>query len=146
MNSQNVALVSMVLGDKVGEEQQFFILQQCQNLDDNLAPSLTSMVNGQFKSPITGLLLQAFLGIFSVGRFYKGDILVGVMCWIFLVFLVLLGSNISYNEDAEVMLGLFFGFYLIFVYVDCYFIYKGIQKDNFNKFQNFLLYSKNNKL
>lgn len=145
MNSQNVALVSMVLEDKIGEEQRFFTLQQCQNLDDDIVPSLTSMVNG-LKSPLTGLLLQAFLGIFSVGRFYKGDIIFGVMCWIFLVFLMLLGSNISHNDDAIAVLGALFIFYLVFVYVDCYFIYKGIQKDNFEKFQKFLLYSKNNKL
>lgn len=145
MNSQNVALVSMVLEDKIGEEQRFFTLQQCQNLDDDIVPSLTSMVNG-LKSPLTGLLLQAFLGIFSVGRFYKGDIIFGVMCWIFLVFLMLLGSNISHNDDAIAVLGALFIFYLVFVCVDCYFIYKGIQKDNFEKFQKFLLYSKNNKL
>lgn len=142
MNSQNVALVSMVLEDKIGEEQRFFTLQQCQNLDDDIVPSLTSMVNGHLKSPLTGLLLQAFLGIFSVGRFYKGDILFGAMCWIFLVFLMLLGSNISHNDDVVAVLGLLFIFYLVFVYVDCYFIYKGIQKDNFEKFQKFLLYSK----
>lgn len=70
MTSQNVAFISMVLGDKLDEPTKLYALKQCENLDDSAVSSLSAI---NLKSPITGLLWQAFLGIFGAGRFYKGN-------------------------------------------------------------------------
>ena len=131
MNSQNLALVSMTLEGKLDKQDKFLALQRCENLDDN-SISLLSTIN--FKSPLTGLLLHWLLGIFGGGRFYKGDIALGVL---YLVAFVLVCVCAGYDED---LFNLVFLLYILAYGVDFYLIYKGIQKDNFQKLQNFLLF------
>ena len=64
----------------------------------------------QLKSPVIGLILGLFFGVFGVDRFYKGDIGLGIakllLCWIT------------------------FG---IWALVDLFFVWKGIKRDNLNK-------------
>lgn len=136
MTSQNLAFVSMTLGDKLDEPTKLFALKQCENLDDSAVSSLSAI---NLKSPITGLVWHCFLGLFGAGRFYKGNGLLGAL---YIVFFVLLCIVADYDED---MAGFLFFVYIVFVYVDCFFIYKGIQKDNWQKLQNFFLVNTSNK-
>lgn len=78
-------------------------------------------------------MLHCFLGLFGAGRFYKGDGLLGAL---YIVFFVLACIVADYDED---MAGFLFFVYIVFVYVDCFFIYKGIQKDNWQKLQMLFL-------
>lgn len=130
MTSQNLALISMTLEDKLDESTQFFALNQCENLDDSAMSSL-SVIN--FKSPVTGLLWHLFLGFFGVGRFYKGNILLGLS---YIASFVLFCALIGYDEDLAALV---FLLYSIAYGVDFFLIYKGIQKDNWQKLQTFLL-------
>lgn len=136
MTSQNVAFMSMTLENKLDEPTKLFALKQCENLDDSVV-SLLNAIN--LKSPITGLVLHCFLGLFGAGRFYKGNGLLGAL---YIVFFVLACIVADYDED---MAGFLLFVYLVFVYVDCFFIYKGIQKDNWQKLQNFFLVNTSNK-
>ena len=131
MNSQNLALISMILEDRLSEQGKILALQQCQNLNDSIMPSFSAI---NFKSPVAGLLWHLFLGFFGGGRFYKGDIMQGVL---YIVAFVLVCVCASYDED---LFNLAFLLYIVVYGVDFYLIYKGIQKDNFQKFQNFLLF------
>lgn len=83
MTSQNLAFVSMALENKLNEHDKFLVSKQCENLDDDFVSSISSIATAYLKSPFKGLLCQLFLGIFGVGRFYKGkniDILLGILC------------------------------------------------------------------
>ena len=134
MTSQNVAFMSMVLENKLDEPTKLFALKQCENLDDSAVSSLSAI---KLKSPVTGLVLHCFLGLFGAGRFYKGngvDIMVGLLYLGFFAFLcVLSAQGVITNDECGGAISL-----EIFVaWVDCYFIFKGIQKDNWQKLQNF---------
>lgn len=100
------------------------------------------------KNPTLVFWVGSFLfGYFGVGRFYKGDIgrgLLYILCFV-VVFVFLTITNFAANEFNDGVAALYIFAYFLFlafiavVYLDCYLIYKGIQKDNFVKFQNFLL-------
>ena len=142
MNSQNFALISMTLEGKLNKQDKFLALQRCENLDDS-SISLLSTIN--FKSPLTGLLLHWLLGIFGGGRFYKGDIVHGVLYIVAFVIIFILfyaGAVVDEEDGDEGLLGvsvILFLIYYIVLLVDFYFIYKGIQKDNWQKLATLLL-------
>ncbi len=76
-------------------------------LDDKII-NLTAI---ELKSPLLGLILGLFFGGLGIDRFYKGDIGLGILK--FLSMFILIG--------------------FIWVIVDLFLVYKGIQKDNFMK-------------
>ena len=61
MTSQNVAFMSMVLDNKLDDPTKLFALKQCENLDDSAVSSLSAI---KLKSPVMGLVLHCFLGLF----------------------------------------------------------------------------------
>lgn len=144
MTSQNLAYIFMNFEGKFSDSDKIAALKQCEKLSDNDAFLLQTL---RLKSPLVGLLLHAFLGYFGVGRFYKGDIgrgLLYILCFVVL-FVFLTITNFAANEFNDGVAALYIFAYFLFlafiavIYLDCYLIYKGIQKDNFVKFQNFLL-------
>lgn len=150
MNSQNLAFFSMNLDGKFSDSDKMIALNQCGDLDDDALSSFYT-INSKFKSPWMGVLFHWLLGIFGAGRFYKGDIGLGVLyivCFVVGCVLLAIGAVIS-DEDGDdsllIIAVIFCVIYYIVLLVDFFLIYKGIQKDNFAKFQNFLLFSKHRK-
>ena len=72
---------------------------------------ITSLALVELKNPIIGLVLGLFFGGFGVDRFYKGDIGLGILK--FLSIFIVIGW--------------------IWIVVDWFLVYKGIQRDNFMK-------------
>ena len=72
---------------------------------------ITSLALVELKNPIIGLVLGLFFGGFGVDRFYKGDIGLGILKF----------------------LSIFIAIGFIWVVVDWFLVYKGIQRDNFMK-------------
>ena len=148
MNSQNLAFISMTLENKLAQQDKFLVLQQCENLDDD-SVSLFSTLN--LKSPLTGLLIHWLVGIFGGGRFYKGNIMQGILYIVASVVIFILfvcGAVMKEESGDETLLGvsaLFFLIYVIVLLADYYFIYKGIQKDNLDKIQKFLFFHQRTK-
>lgn len=94
------------LKDKIPTSSHVYIKNKLDNLDDNVAGNI-SMLN--LKNPIIGLVLGLFLGVFGIDRFYKGNILLGVLK------LFTLGG---------------FGIWAI---IDWFVVFAGIKKDNLEK-------------
>jgi hypothetical protein hcinC1_04687 len=94
----------LTLKDKLPSDA-FYMKDKLDNLSEDKARAV-SMLN--LKSPLVGLVLGLCFGALGVDRFYKGDILLGILK------LVTFG-------------GLF-----IWALIDLFLVYKGIQKDNLN--------------
>lgn len=145
-NPQQISLLSMTLENKLSEQGRIYALKQCEEADEKTILGISIIA---FKIPLTGLLLQIFLGGFGVGRFYKGkgiDIAIGIAfitsyCCVVGIF----GYGI-FSEDEFITIvscGLIV-IYTIAVYVDSYFVYRGIQSDNLLRLQEYLFFSKHN--
>lgn len=65
----------LTLKDKLPNDA-FYIKEKLDNLSDDKIRAI-SMLN--LKSPLVGLILGFCFGVFGVDRFYKGDILLGVL-------------------------------------------------------------------
>ena len=148
MNSQNLALVAMTLEGKLSRQDILLVLQQCENLDDS---SFSLLYTINLKKPLFGLLFQWVLGFCGGGRFYKGDIMRGVLYILaFIVICVLFGAGAVVADESgdesllgvSVMLGVVF--YIVLL-ADFYFIYKGIQRDNLQKITQALAFAKKKK-
>lgn len=72
---------------------------------------IINLIAIELKSPLLGLILGLLFGGLGIDRFYKGDIGLGILK--FLSMFILIG--------------------FIWVIVDLFLVYKGIQKDNFMK-------------
>lgn len=146
-NLRHIALLSMTLENKLDEQGRIHTLEQCKETDEK---TLLGILSINFKNPLTGLLLQIFLGYLGVGRFYKSkdlDIAIGVGFIIsyFFVFLFFVYASFNGNETMLILACVLIAFHMIAVYIDSYFVYKGIQKDNFFRIQEYLFSVKNNK-
>ena len=143
-NPQHIALLSMTLENKLDEQGRIYALEQCKNAEEK---TLQGISNICFKSPLTGLLLQIFLGYFGVGRFYKGkglDITIGVGFIIGYLCMCLMYAYAIFSENEIVLIlaCILFVLCVIAVYIDSYFIYKGVQKDNLFRLQEYLFFTK----
>ena len=147
MTSQNLALVSMALEGKLGRQDRLAILRQCEGLDDD---ALLLLYTANLKKPLVGLLFQWVLGFCGGGRFYKGDIVRGMLyiaAFIGVCALFVAGVVAAENGD-ESLLGASFilaGLCYIVLLADFYFIYKGIQRDNLHKITQALAFAKKKK-
>lgn len=102
--------------DKIPADQAYLIQRQLEDVDEKQLYSLSSI---QLKSPIVGLILGFFLGVFGIDRFYKGDIGLGIvklcLCW------------------------LTFG---VWWAIDLYLVWKGIKQDNLRKISQALSFAR----
>lgn len=113
--------------------------------DKNLNNNALFMLN--LKSPKMALILGIFLGSFGVDRFYKGNILLGIIrllggvisYFLFIAFqglAMLFGRGVESNENADlIVLSCLVLWVLInfFIYFDVFLVYRGIKNDNFQK-------------
>lgn len=145
-NPQQIALLSMTLENKLNEQGRIYALKQCEEADEKTLLGISSIA---FKNPLIGLLLQIFLGVFGVGRFYKGkgvDIALGIA---FIIGACMVCAMLGYglfSEDEVILIVscVLVVIYTIAVYVDSYFVYRGIQSDNLLRLQEYLFFSKHN--
>lgn len=100
--------------DSIPEGSGLMLQPRLEKLDESKMASVAAIA---LKSPIVGLILGLLLGIFGVDRFYKGDVGLG-----FLKFLTVL---------------FFVG--LIWVVIDWILVWKGIKQDNLNKINQQLM-------
>lgn len=104
----------------------------------------------KLKSPALVFWVGSFLfGVFGVGRFYKGkgvDIALGIAFIIGVcVVCAMLGYGLfSESEVIPIVSCVLVVIYTIAVYVDSYFVYRGIQSDNLLRLQEYLFFSKHN--
>ena len=98
----------MFLQGKIGANELIATQGRLEKIPDD---KITSLALVELKSPVIGLILGLLFGGFGVDRFYKGDIGLGIIK--FLSMFILIG--------------------FIWVIVDLFLVYKGIQKDNFMK-------------
>lgn len=98
----------MSLQDKVGASELIILQQKIEKVPDN---ELVNLLAVGLKNPILGLILGLLFGGLGVDRFYKGDILLGILK--FLSCFILIG--------------------FVWVVIDYFLVYSGIKKDNFSK-------------
>ena len=98
----------MSLQGKIGTNELIATQGRLEKIPDD---KITSLALVELKNPIIGLVLGLFFGGFGVDRFYKGDIGLGILK--FLSIFIVIGW--------------------IWIVVDWFLVYKGIQRDNFMK-------------
>ncbi len=96
------------LQGKIGANELIAAQGRLEKIPDD---KITSLALVELKSPVIGLILGLLFGGFGVDRFYKGDIGLGILK--FLSIFIVIG--------------------FIWVVVDWFLVYKGIQRDNFMK-------------
>lgn len=111
-NNKMTSLMAM-WQDKIPAESAIILQDQLKNVpEDRTAP----LMGIQLKSPVVGLILGLCFGFFGIDRFYKGDIVLGIV---------------------KLLIGwITFGIWPI---IDWFLVWKGIKKDNLQKIQNLLL-------
>lgn len=106
-------MILMSMQDKLPDNAALVLQERLTKLPEDKLSSLSLI---QLKNPVVGLILGLFFGLFGADRFYKGDIVLGVvkllLCW------------------------LTFGIWAI---VDLFLVWKGIKQDNLNKISNQLM-------
>lgn len=102
--------------DKVPKDKLLLLQTRLEEVDDSSAVMLSTL---NLKDPFIAILLSVFLGYFGIDRFYKGDIVLGI--------LKLLFSWITFG---------------IWWVLDWFFVYKGIKEDNLQKILQALLFAK----
>ena len=98
----------MFLQGKIGANELIATQGRLEKISDD---KITSLALVELKSPVIGLILGLLFGGFGVDRFYKGDIGLGILKF----------------------LSIFIAIGFIWVVVDWFLVYKGIQRDNFMK-------------
>ena len=105
--------------EKIPPNKTIILQKELENLDDSTALALAAI---PLKDPVLGIVLSIFLGYFGIDRFYKGDIILGILkllfCWL--------------------TLGLWW-------LLDCFLVFRGIKEDNFQKIITTLSLAKQNK-
>ena len=93
--------------DKIPQDKMAALQSELARVDDSTALILATL---PLKDPVLGIILSVLLGMMGIDRFYKGDILLGVLkfflCW------------------------LTFGIWWV---LDWFLVYRGIKEDNFKR-------------
>lgn len=119
----------LALESKIPNNSRFILQQALQNIPKEQVANLLAGV--KLKDPVAGLILGICLGIFGVDRFYKGDIVLGI-----LKLFVCLLCCLPPSESGV------FGFISIWALFDLFFVYQGIEEDNFQKIMQAIQISK----
>lgn len=106
--SSSGEMLLMSLADKLPADSVVMLRDKMAKVSDERIKDMQTVV-GQFKSPVTGLVLGLCLGTFGVDRFYKGDVFLGILK------LITLGG-----------IG-------IWTLIDFFLVFKGIKKQNLDK-------------
>ncbi|MCX2716898.1 TM2 domain-containing protein [Helicobacter sp. MIT 21-1697] len=112
MNDKAMMMIA-TWADKLPDNAALILQERLEKLPEEKLSSLSLI---QLKNPVVGLVLGLFLGILGADRFYKGDIVLGIvkllLCWATLY---------------------------IWAIVDLVLVWKGIKQDNLNKISNQLM-------
>lgn len=114
MNNQATLFLSQ-WSDKIPEGSGLMLQPRLEKLDES---KLSSLAITNLKNPIVGLVLGLCFGGFGVDRFYKGDIVLGILKFLSIF--------------------IFIGFF--WVLADLFLVWKGIKQDNLNKISQQLAY------
>ena len=98
----------MSLQGKIGTNELIAAQGRLDKIPDD---KITTLALVELKSPVIGLILGLLFGGLGIDRFYKGDIGLGILKF----------------------LSIFIAIGFIWVVVDWFLVYKGIQRDNFMK-------------
>lgn len=138
-----------LLKDYLLQKDLILLKEKLEQLRQN-KKDLTWLFAYPLKSPVIGLMLSLFFGIFAVDRFYKGDIFLAfIKLNFFLTPLTILYDTITENipNHSSPLYFLFATEYPLFLcilssivwtFADIYLVFVGIKKDNFNKIINVL--------
>lgn len=114
--------VLMLLDGKISAEQKFMLNDKLDSISEDKLKNLPLI---PLKSPILAVVLGFFLGIFGVDRFYQGNYLLGfVKLALFIIGCITILIAIGFL----ILQGLY-----IYVLIDLFFVYKAVQKDNYQK-------------
>lgn len=112
---ENTTMTSLMAmwQDKIPAESAMILQDQLKNVPEDRTSPLMGI---QLKSPMVGLILGLCFGFLGVDRFYKGDVVLGIV-------------------------KLLIGWATLFIWptIDLFLVWKGIKKDNLAKIQNLLL-------
>lgn len=107
MNNQTMMILSGWTS-KLPDSAAMSLAPRVEKIPEEKTQNLTFV---SLKDPVMGLILGIFFGCFGVDRFYKGDILLGILKFVLLF--VLVGA--------------------IWALIDLYLVWVGIKKDNYKK-------------
>lgn len=124
--------------DKIPSNSHYAINESLSNATKEQENAISLI---ELKNPIIGLIMSIFLGIFGADRFYKGDVLQGVIkLGLFVAYLIFMIIGAIVESDEVLGIGMIF---MIVDYtwaiIDIFLVFKGIKKDNLLKIQNTLL-------
>lgn len=114
--------VLMLLDGKISAEQKFMLNDKLDSISEDKLKNLPLI---PLKSPILAVVLGFFLGIFGVDRFYQGNYLLG---FVKLALFIIGCITILIAIGLLILQGLY-----IYVLIDLFFVYKAVQKDNYQK-------------
>lgn len=112
----------MLLDNKISSEQKLMLGNKLDSLSEEKFKNLAYL---NYKHPILAMVLGFFFGVLGVDRFYQGNKIIGF---------IKLGICLLGLLTMIFFIGLIIIWALyIFVLIDIYFVYKAIQKDNYEK-------------
>lgn len=114
--------VLMLLDGKISNEQKFMLNDKLDNISEEKLKNLPLI---PLKSPILAVVFGFFFGCLGVDRFYQGSFGLGILK----LALLIIGCITTF-----IFIGVFILWALgIYVFVDLFFVYKAVQRDNFKK-------------
>lgn len=114
--------VLMLLDGKISTEHKFMLNSRLDNVSEEKLQNLSLV---PLKSPILAVVLGFFFGWLGVDRFYQGSFGLGILK----IAIFIIGCI-----TTLIAIGFFILWALgIYVFVDLFFVYKAVQRDNFKK-------------
>lgn len=114
--------VLMFLDGKISTEHKFMLNSRLDNVSEEKLQNLSLV---PLKSPILAIVLGFFFGWLGVDRFYQGSYGLGILK----IALLLIGWITTLIAIGFLILWALG----VYVFVDLFFVYKAVQRDNFKK-------------
>lgn len=121
-------VVMSALKGKISDSDMLVIKSKLDGMDQDRQSSVLALAQN-LKSPVVGLILSIFLGVLGIDRFYKGDILIGILKNILIINVLIK----VFSQNSPELAGLIAAAYGIFCVVDIFLVFFGIKKDNYQK-------------